>query len=156
METKGLRLAELLTALSVVTDLGIGRPPETAMRACILASRLAAEMGVSSAEASHAYYATLLLSMDASVQAALGQIFERWDGHGIPHRLHGEDLCLPVRFAHVATHVMAFLSRAPALQSLALIAGMHHERQNGSGYFRGAGAPSLSPAVRLLCAADTY
>ena len=389
METKGLRLAELLTALSVVTDLGIGRPPETAMRACILASRLAAEMGLSNAEASHAYYATLLryigctayaheeasmaggdelaaravttrldfgnlqevseayqqlipgpppspqvvqafvqvpqdlvvshcevgislahrLSMDASVQAALGQIFERWDGHGIPHRLHGEDLCLPVRFAHVATQVMAFLpdgydtvrmiirqrsggwfdpaiadaflrrgkdlvseveeadawraaveaepapeqrvadsaldevggvfadltdlkchftlghsrgvaelaegaarraglppadiqtlhraalfhdlgrvgipngvwekagplsaidweavrlhpyhterilSRAPALQSLALIAGMHHERENGSGYFRGAGAPSLSPAVRLLCAADAY
>ena len=60
METKGLRLAELLTALSVVTDLGIGRPPETAMRACILASRLASEMGLSSAEASHAYYATLL------------------------------------------------------------------------------------------------
>lgn len=389
METKELRLAELLTALSVVTDLGIGRPPETAMRACILASRLAAEMGVSSAEARDAYYATLLryigctayaheeaamaggnelaaravttrvdfgnlqevseayqqlvpgpppspevvhsvahvppdlvashcevgmslahrLGMDPPVQVALGQIFERWDGHGIPHGLHGEHLCPPVRFAHVATQVMAFLtdgydmvrmivrqrsggwfdpaiaeaflrcgrdlvveveeadawraaveaepapgqrvagsalddvagvfadltdlkchftlghsrgvaelavsaarrtglppadiqtlhraalfhdlgrvgvpngvwekagslsaidweavrlhpyhterilSRAPALQSLAPIAGMHHERQDGSGYFRGAAAPSLSAGVRLLSAADAY
>lgn len=389
MEADRVRLAELLTALSVVTDLGIGRPPETAMRACILATRLAAEMGVHGAEASHVYYATLLryigctsyaheegamaggnelaaravttrldlanpeevsagfqqlvpgpppsreivlavatlppdlvashcevsislahrLGMDAAIQQALGQIFERWDGQGFPHRLQGEDLCLPVRIATVATQVVAFLpdgydtvhaivaqrsggwfdpaiaeaflhrgkalvaevvaedawraaveaepeprrrvadaaldevaavfadltdlkttctlghsrgvaalaegaarraglphadvltlrraalfhdlgrvgvpvgiwekagplssieweavrlhpyhterilSRAPALQPLALIAGMHHERQDGSGYFRAAPAPSLSPTVRLLCAADAY
>ena len=31
MEAQEPRLAELLTALSVVTDLGIGRPPETAL-----------------------------------------------------------------------------------------------------------------------------
>jgi len=367
MEMDGARLAELLTALSVVTDLGIGRPPETAMRACLLATRLATEMGLGGAVASDVYYATLLryigctayaheeaavaggdeltaraettrtdfpdppevpglehlipshcevgmslahrLGMTAPVQAALGQIFERWDGHGGPGGLKGEELCLPVRFAHVATQAMAFLpegydrvrailrersggwfdpaiatalllrgetlmaeitevdawraaveaepeprrriadaaldevaaafadltdlkthftlghsravaalaeaaalrvglppaetrnlrraalfhdlgqvgvangiwekagalsaieweavrlhpyhterilSRAPALRPLALIAGMHHERQDGSGYFRAARDPLLPPAVRLLCAAEAY
>ncbi len=367
MEAEQTRLAELLTALSVVTDLGIGRTPETAMRACLLATRLAAELGLDNAAASDVYYATLLryigctayaheeaamaggdeltaraettrmdfpdlslvpgaldlvashcevgvslahrLEMDAAVQAALGQIFERWDGGGLPHRLKGEDLCLPVRIAHVATQAMAFLpdgydtvkeimrqrsggwfdpdiaatflrhgetliaeiaevdpwravveaepeprrrlagaaldevaavfadltdlkmhftqghsravaalaegaahrigltptetrnlcraalfhdlgrvgvcngiwekagplsaieweavrlhpyhterilSRAPALQPLALIAGMHHERQDGSGYFRGTRDPFLPPTVRLLCAADAF
>lgn len=389
MEANELRLAELLTALSVVTDLGIGRPPETAMRACIVAARLAADMGLGGAEASHAYYATLLryigctsygheegemaggdelaaravttrtdladleevsaalrqlvpgppprrevvmavanlptdfvashcevsvalahrLGMDSAVQAALGQLFERWDGRGFPRGLRREELCLPLRIATVATQAVAFLpdgydtvravmtrrsggwfdpaiaetflrrgealltevaegdvwrvaveaepeprrrvadgaldevaavfadftdlktnwtlghsrgvaalaegaarraglppadvqalrraalfhdlgrvgvpvgvwekagplssiewevvrlhpyhterilSRAPTLQPLARIAGMHHERQDGSGYFRAAMAPSLPPAVRLLCAADAY
>ena len=37
---------------------------------------------------------------------------------------------------------------------MAVIAGMHHERQEGSGYFRAS--RDLPSAVRLLCAADAY
>lgn len=55
-----LRLAELLAALSVVTDLGIGRPPETAIRSCLLAVKLADKMQVGPADCSDIYYATLL------------------------------------------------------------------------------------------------
>ena len=36
-----LRLSDLLAALSVVTDLGHGQPPDDAMRACLLSTRLA-------------------------------------------------------------------------------------------------------------------
>jgi len=39
-----LRLAELLAALSVVTDLGHGQPVEAAMRTCLLATSLAQQM----------------------------------------------------------------------------------------------------------------
>lgn len=55
-----LRLAELLAALSLVTDLARGRPAEEALRACLVATRLARVLGLSPGEASDVYYMTLL------------------------------------------------------------------------------------------------
>jgi len=54
------RLAEVLAALSLVTDLTRGHPDEEALRACLIATRLAAGMGVEGAELADVYYATLL------------------------------------------------------------------------------------------------
>lgn len=54
------RLAELLGALSLVTDLATGYPPETAVRACLLASRMAAEAGLGLQDRSRVFYTTLL------------------------------------------------------------------------------------------------
>jgi HD-GYP domain-containing protein (c-di-GMP phosphodiesterase class II) len=48
------------------------------------------------------------------------------------------------------------LSRSGFLAALAPIAGAHHERLDGSGYHRGATAAALTPAARLLAAADAY
>jgi len=48
------------------------------------------------------------------------------------------------------------LSRSTFLSALAPIAGAHHERLDGSGYHRGATAAVLTPAARLLAAADAY
>ena len=48
------------------------------------------------------------------------------------------------------------LGRAPFLARLAGIASLHHERLDGSGYIRGAAAPQLTPAARILAAADAY
>jgi HD-GYP domain-containing protein (c-di-GMP phosphodiesterase class II) len=48
------------------------------------------------------------------------------------------------------------LERSPALAPLALLAGSHHERLDGSGYHRGATAAQLSMGARLLAAADVY
>lgn len=47
------------------------------------------------------------------------------------------------------------LERAPALAPLARLAGSHHERLDGSGYHRGAGAGQLGVGA-LLAAADAY
>jgi HD-GYP domain-containing protein (c-di-GMP phosphodiesterase class II) len=55
-----IRLAELLAALSLVTDLARGHQPEEAMRACLLATRLAERMGMRDADRSVVYYTTLL------------------------------------------------------------------------------------------------
>jgi HD-GYP domain-containing protein (c-di-GMP phosphodiesterase class II) len=55
-----------------------------------------------------------------------------------------------------AYHTERILVRSPFLAELADIAGMHHERLDGSGYHRGAVAPSLRPMARLLAAADAY
>ncbi|MGH2967652.1 MAG: HD domain-containing phosphohydrolase, partial [Solirubrobacteraceae bacterium] len=48
------------------------------------------------------------------------------------------------------------LERSRVLAPLALVAGSHHERLDGSGYHRGATAAQLSAGARLLAAADAY
>ena len=56
----GVRLAEVLAALSLVTDLARGHPPEEAMRACLLAVHLGRRLGLHESDLFDAYYATLL------------------------------------------------------------------------------------------------
>jgi HD-GYP domain-containing protein (c-di-GMP phosphodiesterase class II) len=48
------------------------------------------------------------------------------------------------------------LHRSPFLAVLAAVAGAHHERCDGSGYYRGTAAPGLTVSARLLAAADAY
>lgn len=48
------------------------------------------------------------------------------------------------------------LARPAALARLGALAACHHERLDGSGYHRGVPAALLSPAARLLAAADVY
>ncbi len=48
------------------------------------------------------------------------------------------------------------LSHAPALQPLAAVAGMHHERRDGSGYHRASSAANQPMLARVLAAADSY
>lgn len=55
-----------------------------------------------------------------------------------------------------AYHTERIITRSPFLAGLAPIAGFHHERLDGSGYHRGARAPELSTAARLLAAADAF
>jgi response regulator RpfG family c-di-GMP phosphodiesterase len=55
-----LRLADLIAALSQVTDLGMGQPPEDATRSCLLATSLARRMDLSERDVGDIYYATLL------------------------------------------------------------------------------------------------
>lgn len=50
------------------------------------------------------------LGFDQPTQQALGQVFERWDGQGTPHKLKGEALTLPVRVIHLA-HDMATMQQ---------------------------------------------
>jgi HD-GYP domain-containing protein (c-di-GMP phosphodiesterase class II) len=65
----------------------------------------------------------------------------------------------PDEWEHVrlhAYHTERILSRSPFLAALGSIATFHHERLDGSGYHRGVPAAALSPAARLLAAADEY
>ena len=48
------------------------------------------------------------------------------------------------------------LATSAALAPMAAIAGMHHERLDGSGYHRGCRVPELPPAARVLAAADAF
>jgi HD-GYP domain-containing protein (c-di-GMP phosphodiesterase class II) len=46
------------------------------------------------------------------------------------------------------------VGHASCLNDAAALAGRHHERLDGTGYHRGERTPGLSPAARLLAAAD--
>ena len=53
-------------------------------------------------------------------------------------------------------HSERILATSDGLAPVARAAGMHHERVDGSGYYRGCSARELSPAVRVLAAADSF
>ena len=48
------------------------------------------------------------------------------------------------------------LSRSPVLEPIAVLAALHHERLDGTGYPRQAKGGELSTAARILAAADCY
>jgi HD-GYP domain-containing protein (c-di-GMP phosphodiesterase class II) len=48
------------------------------------------------------------------------------------------------------------LRRCTLLSPFAALAGCHHERADGSGYYRGTSGEHLPPGARLLAAADAY
>ena len=62
-ESAPMRLAEPMAALSLITDLAMGKPTETAIRAGIVAACLTERLGLSATERRHVYYATLLRSI---------------------------------------------------------------------------------------------
>jgi HD-GYP domain-containing protein (c-di-GMP phosphodiesterase class II)/DNA-binding CsgD family transcriptional regulator len=64
-----VRLADLLAAVSVATDLGNGQEPEKAIRACLVATALARRMGTPEAEVSDVYYTALLRHLGCTATA---------------------------------------------------------------------------------------
>ena len=97
-----MRLAEIVAALSLATDLGYGQPMEHVLRSCCLALRLAATLGLDEAERSRVYYVGLLACVgcfaDAHEQA-------RWFGDDIDLKADMYD----VDFAGLP--MMAFMMR---------------------------------------------
>jgi response regulator RpfG family c-di-GMP phosphodiesterase len=48
------------------------------------------------------------------------------------------------------------LAHSPGLACIGVLAALHHERLDGSGYFRGVNATMLSPAARILATTNMY
>ena len=185
----GVRLAELMTVMSMATDLGMGQPLETALCTCVVAMRLGEAVHLD-AEMHDIYYQALLrfigcnaetyalsalvgdelafrhdfapldpghprdvvdlvvryireahsdapaaiddtisralvalpkmtresfaghcevaqglaarMGLGASLITCLGQVYERWDGHGLPRGLKGDDVAPPVLLVTLA------------------------------------------------------
>src|ERR1700680_1407267 len=58
--TSEIRLAELVAALSLATDLGMGQPLEYALCVCVLAVQLGEALGLGESELREVYYLALL------------------------------------------------------------------------------------------------
>ncbi|MCA1643981.1 MAG: HD domain-containing protein [Chloroflexi bacterium] len=107
----GVRLAELMAALSIATDLGMGQPLETALCTCVVAMRLGEALNLDRDTLRDVYYQALLryigCNSDADALAAL----------------MGDELALRHDFAAVDT------GRPPEVLGLA----MHYLRQASAG-----------------------
>ena len=69
MSADEVRLAELLAALSVATDLGMGQEPEKAVRACLIATHVARAMDLPERDVRDVYYCTLLQHLGCTAPA---------------------------------------------------------------------------------------
>src|SRR5689334_22816730 len=66
-----IRVAEVVAALSLATDLGMGQPMQFAMRTCLLAVRVAQAMHLSDADIRTTYYTALLRSAGCTAESPL-------------------------------------------------------------------------------------
>jgi response regulator RpfG family c-di-GMP phosphodiesterase/DNA-binding CsgD family transcriptional regulator len=64
-----LRLADVLAALSVATDLGMGHEPEKAIRACLVATELARASGLPEPQVRDVYYTSMLQHLGCTATA---------------------------------------------------------------------------------------
>src|SRR5215470_4109838 len=67
--TPRLRLAELMAALSLATDLGMGQPLEQALRTCLIAIELAGRLGLAADEIAEVFYLALLRFLGCTADA---------------------------------------------------------------------------------------
>src|SRR5262245_56954407 len=69
--TTDVRLADLMAALSIATDLGMGQPLEFALQSCVLALRLAEKLDFSAAELRATYYQALLRYIGCNAETCM-------------------------------------------------------------------------------------
>ncbi len=110
-----------------------------------LAEGAATELGLSAADTSALRRAALL--HDIGRAAVPNGIWER------PGPLTSSDW---ERVRLHAYHSERILSRCGPLAALGPLAGMHHERLDGSGYHRQAAAAAIPLSARVLAAADAF
>lgn len=82
-ETELPTRAELLAALSVAIDLGLGQPAEHMLRAALIATRLADRLGLDADERDCVYYATLIMWIGCHADS---HEYARWFGDDIAVR----------------------------------------------------------------------
>lgn len=88
--TEQLRLAELIAALSLATDVGMGQPLEQALRTCLIALELGERLHVSEAELGEIYYTSLLRFLGCTA-----------DAHEFAQLAGGDDIALRAAIAPV-------------------------------------------------------
>src|SRR5918995_365395 len=100
-----LRLAELVTGLSLATDLGRGQPMEHALRTCLLSLRLGEALGLGRAQLGAVYYVALLRFLGCTA-----------DAHETAAAVGGDDLAFRAAAAPVLSgsslDFLGFLGRA--------------------------------------------
>jgi DNA-binding CsgD family transcriptional regulator len=135
----------VLDALGDFCDLKVPRLAGHSARVAALAADAAAALGMGAAEA-------LLVCRAARVHD-LGNVSvpnRVWDKRGPLNRPEWELVRLH------PYHTQRVLTVAEPLREIGELAGMHHERLDGSGYHRALPASGIPPAARLLAAAEAF
>jgi HD-GYP domain-containing protein (c-di-GMP phosphodiesterase class II) len=114
-------------------------------RTCVIATSIAVTLGSDEQTLSDIRRAALL--HDIGKLALSSRILDKAGG------------LTDAEFAKVRRHpliTMSILARVPQLRSIAVLAGAHHERLDGTGYPRGLKADRLTTPMRVLAVADVY
>src|SRR5256714_5143286 len=115
----GVRLAEVIGALSLATDLGTGQPLEHALRSAVLAVRLGELAGASAQELADTYYVALL---HASGCTSNGHEAAQLFGDDIAHRA-AFFLIDPTNPAELLAFYEAHVGAGPSPQGLPRLIG---------------------------------
>jgi hypothetical protein len=113
----GVRLAELMAALSIATDLGMGQPLESALCSCVVAMRLGQALNLDGDTLRDVYYQALLryigCNSDADALAALmgDELALRHDFAAVDTGQPSEVLGLAMRYLRQASAGEPPLSR---------------------------------------------
>jgi HD-GYP domain-containing protein (c-di-GMP phosphodiesterase class II) len=126
-----IRIAEVLTALSLASDVGHDQPLEKSLRTTVIATRLAHEMGLARDELSAVYYVALLRSIGCTANSHEAAILVGGDDRaflGLVQALAGGE---PMQWARRAEQLVA--QSAPELaaarpQAWFLVEGRIHGR----------------------------
>jgi HD-GYP domain-containing protein (c-di-GMP phosphodiesterase class II)/DNA-binding CsgD family transcriptional regulator len=122
VDVNRLRLAELVGALSLATDLGMGQPLEQALRTCLIALAIADRLGLDAEAQAEVYYVSLLRFLGCTA-----------DAHDMAALVGGDEIAVRAAIAPVlggagrefVTGVMPQVGRGqPALRRARLVAGM--------------------------------
>src|SRR5437588_6958866 len=117
-----LRLAELVAALSLATDLGMGQPLEQALRTCLIAVAIGDRLGLEGENLSDVYYVALLRFLGCTA-----------DAHDLAALVGGDEIRIRAAIAPVmggaarefASGVVPQVGRGqPPLRRARLVAGM--------------------------------
>lgn len=88
--SEGLRLAELMAALSLATDLGMGQPLEQALRTCLIALTIGERAELPDEELSAVFYVALLRFLGCTA-----------DAHEFAEMVGGDDIAVRAAIAPV-------------------------------------------------------
>jgi HD-GYP domain-containing protein (c-di-GMP phosphodiesterase class II) len=128
-----VRAAELIAALSLATDLGIGVPLEHGLQSTLVAMRLAERLGVDPDTASQIYYACLLFyvgcTADAEVAAETFGDDDALTTHALPARFGSK----PEMMAGIMRALATSGSPAP-VRALQMVRGMPRAAQEFKGH----------------------
>ena len=188
----GVRLAELMAALSIATDLGMGQPLETALCSCVVAMRLGEALNLDDDTLRDVYYQALLRYIGCNAETyAMAALFGdelalRRDFAAVDPGQPPEVVGLVVRYirqanageppSRVAELVARGLLTLPQLrhesfaghcevaqrlagrlglaESLIVCLGQLYERWDGKGLPRGLKGEEVAPAVLLVTLAQ--
>ncbi|MGQ0607816.1 MAG: HD domain-containing phosphohydrolase [Chloroflexota bacterium] len=136
-------LADVAAAIADVADLKSVYTLGHSSQVAALAAGAATAMGLDDAAASRLQVAALLHDL-----GRVGISTSTWERAGPLTAAEWEQVRLH------PYHSERILARSEVLRPMAIIAGMHHERVDGSGYHRGSRGREIPVEARILAAAD--
>ena len=97
-----MRLADVLGALSLATDLAAGLPMETSLRTCVVATMLARAAGLDRGDLADVYFTALLRHLGCTAYAHEAAALTGGDDHDLIRTFEGSDPTRPLQTGAIA------------------------------------------------------